>query len=91
MNGLQKLPLRLAFRREGAFINCYFAERETMASALHVGSLATTLSEKPGVFDRWRVCMQECFADFCEDVLGVRPTFPEPPQPAPDHERAGHG
>jgi hypothetical protein len=34
--------------------------------------------------------MREAVADILEEMTGHRPTWPDGPQPAPQHERAGH-
>jgi hypothetical protein len=33
--------------------------------------------------------MRAAFADLMEEIIGTRPSFPEAPKPAPEHERAG--
>lgn len=88
MNDLVKAPWRIAIRAEGEYVNAYFADEHTMDGATLLGSLKRSIAEA-GAFDSWRVFMQDAFALFVEQATGVRPEWPDPPHPAPEHERSG--
>lgn len=81
---------RLAFREEGKWWVAYYANENNMAGATKLGSIRMTLV----VGNRARkedfiALMREAWADIAEHTMGVRPTFPDGPKPAPEHERAG--
>ena len=40
--------------------------------------------------DAFMALMREAVSDILEEKTGQRPTWPEPPQGAPEHERGGH-
>jgi hypothetical protein len=83
---------RLALRHEGANWNAYYALPGTMDGAIFLGSIA--LRFVVGNPDRSKVFigfMLEAMSDLIEELTGQRPTWPEGPQAAPEHERAGHG
>jgi hypothetical protein len=83
---------RLAMRHEGAFWNAYYALPNTMDGALPLGSIAMRFiggnEERKTLFMN---LMREAVSDLIEEQTGQRPTWPEGVQPAPHHERAGHG
>lgn len=83
---------RLALRHEGAMWRAYYALPDTMAGAIELGSIAMrfvlTNEERKIAFI---AVMCEALADVIEEEFGVRPTFPEGVQPAPEIERGGHG
>jgi hypothetical protein len=87
---LVKAPWRIAFRSEGEYVNCYFADEHTMEGAMLLGSLKRSLAEL-GAFQPWRELMQEAMRAVTQDALGVACEFPDEPHPAPEHERAGRG
>lgn len=82
---------RLAMRHEGNFWNAYYAMPDTMDGAILLGSIAMRFvennQERKTAFILF---MREALSDIIEDELGQRPTFPEGPQSAPEHEKAGH-
>lgn len=93
MSDLKKMG-RLALRREGKWWTAYYAMPETMNGALPLGRIRMTMVEGPlprhqrnkkGFMD----LMREAVSDLIEDSIGVRPQWPDGPQPAPEHERAG--
>jgi hypothetical protein len=83
---------RLALRQEGLNWNAYYALTGTMEGAIPLGSIA--LRFVVGHPDRHKAfinLMREAVSDLIEEITGERPTWPEGVQPAPMHERAGHG
>jgi len=87
---LVRAPWRIAFRSEGEYVNCYFADEHTMEGAILLSSLKRSIAEL-GMFDAWREFMQDAMRAVTKDTLGVACEYPEEPQPAPEHERAGRG
>lgn len=83
---------RLALRPEGENWNAYYAMPDTMADAIFLGSIKMAFvggnEERKLAF---MALMRECVADVIQEAVGVRPTFPDGPQSAPESERAGHG
>jgi hypothetical protein len=83
---------RLALRHEGTFWNAYYAMPGTMDGAITLGSIAMRFIENNQERkDAFMALMREGVADILEEQTGVRPTWPDGPQAAPEHERAGHG
>lgn len=82
---------RLALRHEGNYWNAYYATPDTMADAILLGSISmrfvTGHHERK---DTFIALMREAVSDILEEKTGVRPTWPDGPQPAPEHEKAGH-
>lgn len=81
---------RVALRREGMWWVGYYALPDTMQDAIELGRIRMTAAEenqsvKAGFISLMRVLV----ADIIEERTGVRPTWPNEPQPAPEHERAG--
>lgn len=85
---------RLALRREGKWWVAYYAMPDTMNGALPLARIRMTMVEgdrprharnKQAFMD----LMREAVSDLIEDSIGVRPTWPDDPQPAPEHERSG--
>jgi hypothetical protein len=84
------MSLRLAFRSEGANVNCYIAELGTMEGAILIASMRKSLLQSvPGLFDLWMEDLRASLALATEEVLGVEMESFET-RPAPQHERAGH-
>jgi hypothetical protein len=85
-----KMPFRLAFRVEGDRWNAYLAQRNTMDGAIWMGSiLMTAVTDNPVRKDDFIALMQMAMGDVIEGALGARPTWPDPPERAPEHERSG--
>ena len=82
---------RLAMRHEGANWNAYYALPGTMDGAIFLGSIAMRFVENVERKNAFMDMMREAVADLIEEQTGQRPTWPEGAQPAPEHERAGHG
>ena len=82
---------RLAFREEGEWWKAYYAMPHTMDRAILIGQIGMKfVSNTKQARERKRefmLLMQAVFSDLAEEVLGARPSWPEPPQPAPEHER----
>lgn len=91
---MSKTPVkigRLALRREGNSWNAYYALPDSMTDAVPLGSIAMAfVADNPVRKQAFMDLMRECVADILEQQTGIRPTWPEGVQPAPEHERAGH-
>lgn len=85
---LQKVG-RLAFRVEGKWWVAYYAEPETMNGALELARIQMTLIDDKKRKDQFIQLMRDVFSDMMEAAIGVRPQWPNPPEAAPEHERAG--
>lgn len=82
---------RLALRQEGPNWNAYYALPGTMVGAIPIGSIAMRfIVDKPERAESFIGLMREAVADLIEELTGMRPTWPEGVQPAPEHERAGN-
>ena len=80
---------RLALRVEGNFWVAYFAAHNTMDGAIQLGSLHMTIATLPAHKAAFMALMQAALADITRDATGGEMTWPDPPQSAPEHERAG--
>lgn len=86
-----RASFRLAIRREGRWLNAYFAETETMEGALQLGSVLVSFVEgRDEFFDRWKDLMKDMFAVSIEHTTGIAPSRMDEER-APEHERAGRG
>lgn len=81
---------RLAMRHEGKFWNAYYAMPESMENAILLGSIAVRFVQTEERRNAFMLFMREAMADLIEETVGVRPTFPDGPMPAPETERSGH-
>jgi hypothetical protein len=82
---------RLALRHEGGFWNAYYALPYSMNEAAPLGSIAMAfVADKEDRKQAFMDLMRECVADIIEQETGTRPTWPDGPQAAPEHERSGH-
>lgn len=81
---------RIAIRKEGKYINAYYALPDSMDGALHLGSILRGLCDtSPELFEAFVMLMQGVAGAVSRDVLGVEvAAFTE--EPAPEHERSGH-
>lgn len=83
---------RLAMRHEGGWwVASYAPEQTSMDGAVEIGRIdmgiiAASKTHK----DSFMALMQEIVGDMIEAITGIRPTWPTPPTPAPERERAGH-
>lgn len=83
---------RLALRHEGNSWNAYYAMPDTMEGAIWLGSIAMRfVDDNPERKAAFIGLMREGVSDLIEEKVGVRPTWPEGLQAAPEHERAGNG
>lgn len=82
---------RLALRHEGATWNAYYAMPGTMDGAIFLGSIAMRFVEDVKRKNAFMDMMREAVSDLIEEKTGQRPTWPKGAEPAPEHERAGHG
>lgn len=82
---------RLAMRHEGANWNAYYAMPDTMEGAIFIGSICMAALGDPERKAAFMEMMRGIVADVIEMETGQRPTWPDGAQPAPEHERAGHG
>jgi hypothetical protein len=84
------MQIRLAFRREGPWWNCYLANQNTMDGAKLLSSvLIRPFEDNPDRKNRYMALMQEILADALTDVFGEKPEKWETTQ-APEGERSGH-
>jgi len=82
------IPIRLAFRTEGEFVNAYIALTNTMANALLIGSIKRGILDRDEtIWTRWKELMLAALSNVIVDQFGQTPTFDE--QRAPEHEKAG--
>ena len=83
---------RLALREEGSNWNAYYALTDTMEGAFPLGSIAMRfVVGHPERHKAFIGLMREAVSDLIFELTGQRPTWPDGVQPAPQHERAGHG
>jgi len=82
---------RIAIRAEGEYVNAYFAPRDTMENAIHLGSIRRRLCDSaPHLFANFRELMQAAVTVMIQESLGLTPeNFVT--TPAPEHEKAGNG
>lgn len=81
---------RLAMRHEGENWNAYYALTDTMEGAIPLGSIRMRFVQSNERRDAFLNFMREAVSDLIEETTGVRPSWPEGVQPAPENERAGH-
>lgn len=80
---------RLAMRHEGEFWNAYYAMPGTMEGAILLGSIQIRFVQDEARKSAFLDFMCEAVSDILEELTGQRPTWTDPPQPAPEHERHG--
>lgn len=91
MTDLREIPLRLAFRSEGPFWNAYLATRDSMEGAKLIGSILLRPSmENDAIKDGFMDLMKAVFNHAVEQTTGHTIDYFDV-QPAPEHERSGHG
>lgn len=82
---------RLALRHEGEWWNAYYAMPDTMADAIHLGSVKmSAVQQNDAVKQGFMDLMRLLVSDIIQDSTGVRPQWPDGPQTAPESERSGH-
>lgn len=80
---------RLALRVEGNLWVAYYALPENMKDAIFLGSIQMRFVQDKERRAAFMNLMREAVGDILEEIVGVRPMWPEGEQPAPEHERAG--
>lgn len=78
---------RLAMRQEGELWVAYYAMPESMKAALYLGSIRLAFVNTPERREAFMGFMREAVGDLIEQAAGVRPTWPEGAQSAPESER----
>ena len=87
----RKLPMRLAFREEGHFWNCYMAKQDTMEGAKLIGCIAMGAVRKSAdIKADFMDVMKAAFALAASEVTGVKVEWPSTPESAPESERGGN-
>jgi hypothetical protein len=83
---------RLALRHEGENWNAYYALTDTMDGAVFLGSIRMgAVISNTRRRQHFMNLMRDVVSDILKDATGQQPTWPNAPQPAPEHERSGHG
>lgn len=78
--------MRLAFREEGEFVNCYLADMGTMEGAKLLASMRKPILDE--VWQEWKKLMQKQLTAAIAEVFGdIVDHFEE--ERAPEHERNG--
>lgn len=80
---------RLAMRHEGSEWVAYYAIDGTMEGSLRLGSIRMAIVKDERRRQQFMDLMRDAVGDMLEQIMGVRPEWPHPPQPAPEHEKAG--
>jgi hypothetical protein len=79
---------RLAFRERGQWWMAFYAMPGTMDGALLLGQIHMKfVKDKPERKAAFISLMRGATGDIIEEKFGVRPTWPDLPEPAPEHER----
>lgn len=82
---------RLAMRHEGENWNAYYALPDTMQEPVFLGSIRMgAVVNNPARKQAFIEMMRDVVSDLIEDATGQRAVWKDP-QPAPEHERSGHG
>jgi hypothetical protein len=83
-------PGRLALRSEGEYWNAYYALPDTMDGAVLLGTIRiTAVVDNPERKQAFMDLMRGIVTEFLEEMTGVEVAWPNPPEPAPEHERSG--
>lgn len=90
MNDLVQVG-RIAMRQEGDWWVAYWAGLGSMKDAVELARVGMGYVQEPKRRDQFIQFARDIFADAVEEKTGMRPQFPDKPQPAPEHERAGQG
>jgi hypothetical protein len=84
------MRVRLAFRREGEYVNAYLAPPDSMKDAMLLGTMRVAyLEQLPGAWDRWKQLMSDILKRAIGDRVGETPEMIQ--EKAPEHERSGNG
>jgi hypothetical protein len=87
---MNKVPFRLAMRVEGEWWNAYIAKLGTMSDAKLIGSICMVAASDERIKDAFMQLMIVVVSKIAAD-LGIKTAWPDPPEAAPEHERAGRG
>lgn len=79
---------RLAMRVEKGFWRAYYALPDTMEGAILLGSIRMAFVEEPKAKEAFMYMMKACVGMMLEEVTGHKPSWPNPPVSAPEHERS---
>jgi hypothetical protein len=81
----------LAMRVEGENWDAYYAMPNAMEGAIRLGSIRmAAIVDNPVRKQAFMDTRRDFVSDILEEVVEVRPAWPDPPYPAPEHERAGN-
>jgi hypothetical protein len=86
---MTRAPFRLAMRAEGAFWHAYLAPIDTMAGSILLGSIRLKVVQDQDRKERFMQLMRESLSAALMDATGLEMSWPDPPKPAPEHERGG--
>lgn len=78
---------RLAMRVEGEFWAAYYAVPDTMVGAIPLGTIRMRFVQSQKRKDAFMNLMKDAVGDILKEATGSRPTWPTPPELAPEHER----
>jgi hypothetical protein len=79
---------RLALREDGDFWKAYYAMPGTMDGAILLGMVRLRFArDNPTIKRDFMLLMQKAVTDTLREVTGAELVWPEPPQPAAEHER----
>ena len=80
---------RLAFRVEGEFWNCYWADLATMDGATLLASIRMSIAEKDkAIKDDFMLLMRNTFDCIAKDLNLGEPQWRDP-ELGPEHEKSG--
>ena len=80
---------RIAFRKEGEFVNAYLAQPHTMDDAIFIASVKTTaLSQTPGAFEDYQALIQKIVGEGMRAMGVTHDGWIA--GPAPENERTGN-
>jgi hypothetical protein len=82
---------RIALRHEGDWWVAYWAGLDSMKDAVELARVGMGYVQDTKRKNQFIKFARDIFADAVEEKTGIRPQFPDEPQPAPAHEPAGHG
>lgn len=80
---------RLAMRVEGDQWVAYYAMPDTMDRAIRLGQIRMSIVQNPSRKEEFMELMRRAVSDLLESVIGAQAEWPDPPQNAPEHEKAG--
>jgi len=85
---VQNVGVRLAIRKEGAWVRAYLASEGTMDGARELGAILVTIADQDeNIWTRWKLLMMDAVSAIIGRVFDQVPEWTE--RPAPEHERSG--